>query len=101
MAPRSHAPSGICPTRGQRRLPERPGRFDVQVDQRKMMERDRPPPANETVVAGGVRTEAVGQIAPWCSGPQDPEDAIEERRSLTRGTPRGLFGSIGLMAAHS
>jgi len=23
------------------------------------------------------------------------------RRSFTRGTPRGLFGSIGLMAAHS
>jgi hypothetical protein len=25
--------------------------------------------------------------------------AIEERRSFTRGMPRGLFGSIGLMAA--
>jgi hypothetical protein len=26
---------------------------------------------------------------------------LRTRRSFTRGTPRGLFGSIGLMATHS
>src|SRR5262245_64060317 len=38
----------------------------------------RPPPANETIVAGGVRTEVVWQIAPRCPRSQDPEDAIED-----------------------
>ena len=37
-----------------------------------------PSPANEAVVAGGVRTEVIGQVAPWCSRSQDPEDAIED-----------------------
>src|SRR6516162_11288662 len=37
-----------------------------------------PSPANEAVVAGGVRTEVIGQVAPWCSGSQHPEDAIED-----------------------
>ena len=35
-------------------------------------------PANETVVAGRVRTEVVRQVTPWSPGPQDPEDAIED-----------------------
>jgi hypothetical protein len=34
-------------------------------------------PANETVVASGVRAEVVWQIAPRCPRSQDPEDAIE------------------------
>src|SRR5436190_24136823 len=34
-------------------------------------------PANETVVAGRVRTEVVRQVTPWSPGPQDPEDAIQ------------------------
>src|SRR6476659_7968691 len=38
----------------------------------------RPPPANKAVVAGGIWPEAAGQIAPWCSGSQDPKDAIED-----------------------
>lgn len=37
-----------------------------------------PTPANETVVAGGIWAEAAGQIAPWCSRSQDPEDAVED-----------------------
>src|ERR1043166_709400 len=37
-----------------------------------------PPPANEAVVASGVRTEVIGQVAPWCSGSQHPEGAIED-----------------------
>src|SRR5262245_47432714 len=36
-----------------------------------------PSPANEAVVASGVRTEVIRQVAPWCSRTQDPEDAIE------------------------
>lgn len=36
------------------------------------------PPPNEAVVASGVRTERRRQIAPRCSGTQDPEDAIED-----------------------
>src|SRR5262249_13571224 len=38
----------------------------------------RPPPADEAIVAGGVRTEVVWQIAPRCPRSQDPEDAIED-----------------------
>jgi hypothetical protein len=60
-----------------------------------------PSPANETVVAGGVRTELIGHVAPRRSGAQHPEDAIEDTPVVTRGTPRGLFGSISLIAAHS
>ena len=37
-----------------------------------------PPPANEAVVASGIRTEVIRQVAPWCSGSQHPEDAIED-----------------------
>src|SRR5215216_1735454 len=36
-----------------------------------------PSPANEPVVTSGVRTEVVRQIAPRCSRPQYPENAIE------------------------
>ena len=36
------------------------------------------PPANEAIVAGGVRAEVVRQIAPWRARSQDPEDAIED-----------------------
>jgi hypothetical protein len=36
-----------------------------------------PPPANEAVVPSGVGTECSRHIAPWCSGSQDPENAIE------------------------
>ena len=37
-----------------------------------------PPPTNEAVVAGGVRTKHVGHITPRCSRAQDPEDATED-----------------------
>src|SRR5262249_17450370 len=37
-----------------------------------------PPPANETIVAGGMGAEAIRQIAPGCPGSQNPEDAIED-----------------------
>jgi hypothetical protein len=38
----------------------------------------RPLPANEAIVAGGVRAEVVRQIALWRARSQDPEDAIED-----------------------
>src|SRR5262249_50554954 len=37
-----------------------------------------PPPADETVIAGRVRTEVVRQVTPWRPRPQDPEYAIED-----------------------
>lgn len=37
-----------------------------------------PPPADEAVVASGVRTKPLRQIAPRCTGSQDPEDAIKD-----------------------
>src|SRR5215470_10121345 len=60
-----------------------------------------PPPADEPVVASGVWAKRHRQITPRCSRSQGPEDAIRTPRSFTRGTPRGLFGSIALMAVHS
>jgi hypothetical protein len=55
-------------------------------------------PANETVVAGRIRTEVVRHGAPDRKTQKMP---LRTRRSFTRGTPRGLLGSIGLMAVHS
>lgn len=60
-----------------------------------------PSPANEPIVASRVRTEVFWQVAPWCSGAQHPEETIEDTTVIHSGTPRGLFGSIGLMANHS
>src|SRR6266542_5729751 len=37
-----------------------------------------PPPADESVVAGGVRAIAIRQITPWCAGAHHPEDAVED-----------------------
>ena len=60
-----------------------------------------PPPAKEAVVVSGVRTEVIGQVAPRCPDRKTQKMPLRTRRSFTRGTPRGLFGSIGLMAVHS
>src|SRR5258708_40239590 len=38
----------------------------------------RPPPANEAIVAGGVWTEGLRQVAPRRPGPQPPKDAVED-----------------------
>ena len=35
------------------------------------------PPSHEAVVAGGARAVALGQVAPWCTGSQHPEDAVQ------------------------
>src|SRR6516165_10448654 len=68
-----------------------------------------PPPANEAVVAGGVRTEVIGQVAPWCSGSQHPEDAIEDTpvvhpwhtaRLVWQHRPDGCPFVVGEFVAH-
>src|SRR5260370_37562458 len=47
----------------------------------------RPPPANEAIVAGGVWTEGLRQVAPRRPGPQHPKDAVEDTpRIHTRDT---------------
>ena len=61
----------------------------------------RPSPANEAIVAGGVRAEVVRQIAPWRARSQDPEDAIEDATVIHSWHAARLIGSIGLMADHS
>ena len=58
-----------------------------------------PPPADDTVIAGRVRTKMIRQIAPRCPGSQDPEDAVEDTsvvypRNATRPIRQhGLDGS--------
>jgi hypothetical protein len=59
-------------------------------------------PVSETIVAGRVRAEVVRQVAPWRPRSQETQKMpLRTRGSFTRGTPRGLLGSIGLMAVHS
>ena len=50
--------------------------------------------ANETIVAGGVWSKLLRQIAPWCAGPQYPKDAVEHApvihpRNAARYCPAG------------
>ena len=61
----------------------------------------RPPPPDEAIVAGGVRTEMSGRSRQGAPDRSTQKMPLRTRRSFTRGTPRGLLGSIGLMAAHS
>ena len=35
------------------------------------------PPSREAIVAGGARAIALGYVAPWCTGSQHPEDAVQ------------------------
>ncbi len=58
-----------------------------------------PPPADETVIASGIRAERLRQIAPRRARSQDPENTVEDTTVVY--PPRGLLGSIGLMAVHS
>jgi hypothetical protein len=46
----------------------------------------------------GQSSQADRAMARLIAGPKLP---LRKRRSSTRGTQRGLFGNIGLMAAHS
>src|SRR5689334_12928669 len=58
-------------------------------------------PSDKTVVAGRARPELLWQCPPRRAGSQYPEDPVQNRRSSTRGTPRGLFGSNGAITLHS
>ena len=58
-------------------------------------------PSHEAVVAGRVRAVSLWPVAPRRSRPQHPKDAIQNRMSSKRGTPRGLQGRIGSMRRHS
>jgi hypothetical protein len=60
-----------------------------------------PPPANEAVVARGVWTNASGRSRQGAPDRKTQKVPLRTRRSFTRGTTRGLLGSIGLMATHS
>jgi hypothetical protein len=51
-----------------------------------------PSPANEAVVAGGVRTKRFRQIAPGCSRSQDPENAVEDATVVYPTNATGLVG---------
>jgi hypothetical protein len=57
----------------------------------------------EPVTLGHIRAHGCRDILIYCNSIQCNHsarlDADWTRRSFTRGTPRGLFGSIGLMAA--
>src|SRR5215831_20118839 len=68
-----------------------------------------PPPADEAVVASGVRAKRLRQITPRCSGSQDPEDAVEDTtvvypRNATRlvgqHRPYGSPFIVGEFVAH-
>ena len=60
------------------------------------------PAASETSdYSKSVWAKALWQIAPRCARPQDRKDAVENTLSITRGTPRCLFRTTLLMAAHS
>jgi hypothetical protein len=58
-------------------------------------------PPVETVHAGRVRTVAFRNVGPRCARPQPPEIPFNTRRSSTRVTPRGLFGSRVEITDHS
>jgi hypothetical protein len=61
----------------------------------------RPPLPDEATVAGGVRTKNVRQVPPQRRGPQLPKDAVQDTAGVHPWYAARLFGSIGLMAAHS
>jgi hypothetical protein len=59
------------------------------------------PPPDEPVVASGVWAKRRRQITPGAPDRRTQKMPLRTRRSFTRRTPRGLFGSIGLMAVQS
>jgi hypothetical protein len=61
----------------------------------------RPPPANEAIIPGGIRAELLGRSRRGAPDRKTQRMPLRTLRSFTRGTPRGLLGSMGLMAVHS
>src|ERR1700756_1690035 len=60
-----------------------------------------PPSTDEAVVACGVRTNISGRSRQGAPDRKTQKMPLRTRRSLTRGMPRGLFGSTGFMRPHS
>jgi hypothetical protein len=60
-----------------------------------------PPPANEPIVASRTGSVGVREIRHGAPDRKTQNVPLRTRRSFTRGPPRGLFGSIGLMTLHS
>ena len=60
-----------------------------------------PPPADEPVVAVVYGPNTVGRSRQGAPDRKTQKMPLRTRRSFTRGTQRGLFGSIGLKAVHS
>ncbi len=59
------------------------------------------PPADQAVVASGEWAKPVGRSRLGAPDRRTQKMPFRTRLSFTRGTPRGLFGSIGLMAVYS
>src|SRR6202022_2994597 len=60
-----------------------------------------PPPTNEAILAGCAGTIGSGRSRQGAPERKTQKMPFRTRRSSTRGMPRGLFGGIGLIAAHS
>jgi hypothetical protein len=60
-----------------------------------------PPPTSEAIVTSGTGAIGRWQVRHGAPERRTQKMPLSTRRSFTRRTPRGLFGSIGLMAAHS
>jgi len=60
-----------------------------------------PSPANKAVVAVVYGPKSSGRSRHGAPDRNTQKMPLRTRRSFTRGTPRGLFGNIGLMAVHS
>src|SRR5215213_9388666 len=58
-------------------------------------------PANEAIVASGVRIKVVRHVAPGCPDRRTKKMPLSTRGSFTNGTPSGMFDRNGLMATHS
>ena len=56
-------------------------------------------PSHETVVAGGARTIALGQVSPRRSGSQHPEDAVQYATVIDARHASGLVGQQRLDGA--
>ncbi len=50
------------------------------------------PPSHEPVVAGGARAIALGQVAPWRTKAQHPEDAVQRAAVIDARHSPGLVG---------
>jgi hypothetical protein len=59
------------------------------------------PPADKAVVAGRARPKPSGKSRHGAPERSIQKMPLRTRRSLTLGTPRGLFGRKGLKAVHS